>query len=49
MKATDHTSDKNALPKGASTYESPQLRFGNLEGYVRSPVRGLGVAKGDLT
>jgi len=30
-------------------HESELKRFGNLEGYVRSPARGLGVADGDLT
>ena len=29
--------------------ESTRSRFGNLEGYVRSLGRGLGVANGDVT
>ena len=36
-------------PPPSQQVESEQARFGNLEGYVRSLGRGLGVANGDLT
>ncbi len=36
-------------PPPSQQVESEPRRFGNLEGYVRSLGRGLGVANGDLT
>jgi len=46
------STDKGPIPRRlrfGAPQESDFQPVGNLEGYVRSPARGLGVTEGDLT
>ena len=45
----NHQRSNDRRGAGSAAVESDSRPSGNLEGYVRSRARGLGVTKGDLT